>query len=78
MTICDPLCENPAKVIFLWFAVFYKTYPSYGKNIPWKLNLYICIQYWLSKVTSKIKIIVKLMVEIKLWCLLSHNWILRF
>ncbi len=22
--LCDPLCENPAKVIFLWFAVFYK------------------------------------------------------
>ncbi len=22
--ICDLLCENPAKVIFLWFAVFYK------------------------------------------------------
>ncbi len=20
--ICDPLCENPAKVMFLWFAVF--------------------------------------------------------
>ncbi len=23
VNICDPLCENPAKVIFLWFAVFY-------------------------------------------------------
>ncbi len=22
--IYDPLCENPAKVIFLWFAVFNK------------------------------------------------------
>ncbi len=21
--ICDPLCENPAKVIFVWLAVFY-------------------------------------------------------
>ncbi len=20
--ICDPLCENPAKSLFLWFAVF--------------------------------------------------------
>ncbi len=28
--ICDPLCENPAKVIFLWFAFFYKR--SYGKE----------------------------------------------
>ncbi len=24
LNICDPLCENPAKVIFVWFAVFYK------------------------------------------------------
>ncbi len=35
MIICDPLCENPAKVIFCdsLFAVFYKKkYPSYGKE----------------------------------------------
>ncbi len=28
--ISDPLCEDPAKVILLWFAVFYKNRPSYG------------------------------------------------
>ncbi len=22
--VCDPLCKNTAKVIFVWFAVFYK------------------------------------------------------
>ncbi len=31
--ICDPLCENPAEVIFLWFAVFCKKKTSlYGKE----------------------------------------------
>ncbi len=40
--ICDPLCENPAKVIFLWFAVFYKKIILHlVKNILWKCNLYI-------------------------------------
>ncbi len=39
-TICDPLCENPAKVIFLWFAVFYKKTNMLHKvkNIVWYLT----------------------------------------
>ncbi len=37
---CDPLCENPAKVIFLWFAVFYKKM-NMVKNILWNVNFYI-------------------------------------
>ncbi len=37
--VCDPLCENPAKVIFLWFAVFYKiNHPSYGKEHSVKIE----------------------------------------
>ncbi len=37
--ICDPLCENPAKVIVLWFAVFYKKNPpSYGKEHSVKIE----------------------------------------
>ncbi len=76
ITICDILSENPAKVIFLW-SVFKKKKKKKNthmvKNILWKCNLYWLFQYWLSKVMSKIKIIVKLIVEIKLWCLFSHN-----
>ncbi len=31
--IWDPLCKNPAEVIFLWIAVLYKkNHPSYGKE----------------------------------------------
>ncbi len=40
--ICDPLCENPAKVIFCDFAVFYKKNNSYGKEHSVKmLHLYL-------------------------------------
>ncbi len=42
------------------------------KNILWTFNLYI-FNIEVSKVMSKIKMIVQLMVEIKLLCLLSHN-----
>ncbi len=43
MWICDPLYENPANVILLWFAFFYKKKSSFimVKNILWKCNLYI-------------------------------------
>ncbi len=72
-TICDPLCENPAKVIFLWFAVVYKKIIlRMVKNILWKFNLYI---FNIDRVRSCQRL--KLMVEIKLWCLLSYNLILR-
>ncbi len=54
---CDPLCENPAKVIFLWFTVFYI------KSSFIRFDLYIFI---LTKATSKIAILGKLMVEIQL------------
>ncbi len=27
--VCDTLSENPAKVIFLWFAIFYQTKSSF-------------------------------------------------
>ncbi len=36
--VCVPLCQNPAKVIFVWFAVFYeKNHPSYGKEHSGKI-----------------------------------------
>ncbi len=67
--IWDPPCENPAKVIFLWFAVLYKKkilYITFCENVTFKSLI-------LSKDMSNIEMIVELMVEIKLWCLLSHN-----
>ncbi len=51
MIICDPLCENPAKVIFCdsLFAVFYKKIIlRMVKNILWKkMNLYIFNIDWI-------------------------------
>ncbi len=61
-----------AKVFFLWFVFYKKILLHMVKNILWKSNLYI-FNIYLSKVVSKIEIIVKLMVEIKHWCLLSYN-----
>ncbi len=46
MIICDPLCENPAKVIFLYslFAVFYKkNILRMVKNILWKKITFISL-----------------------------------
>ncbi len=44
--ICDPLCV-PAKVIFLWFAVFYKKITlRMVKSILWKFYLYIFNSEW--------------------------------
>ncbi len=46
---CDPLCENPAKVIFLWFAVFQKKIILHiEKNILWKCNRYIFNIVWVK------------------------------
>ncbi len=46
MIICDPLCENPAKVIFCdsLFAVFYKKIIlRMVKNILWKKITFISL-----------------------------------
>ncbi len=52
------------------------------KNIIWKCSLYILNNLYIFNIDcvvimSKIEIIVKLMEKIKLWCLLSHNSILK-
>ncbi len=70
--ICDPRCENPAKVFFCVICCFlHNIIIHMVKNILWIVPLYLW--YWLSRVMSKFEIIVKLMEEIKLWCSLSHN-----
>ncbi len=45
MIICDPLCENPTKVIFCdsLFAVFYKKILRMVKNILWKKITFISL-----------------------------------
>ncbi len=41
--ICDPLCENPAKIIFLWFAVFYQKQPAYDNEHSVKIVPFISL-----------------------------------
>ncbi len=77
---CDPLCENPAKVIFRRFTFFcIKSSYIFVKNILWNHILGI-FNIDVSKAMSNIEIIVKLMLVIKLWCfknLLSSCMILQ-
>ncbi len=60
--ISHPLCENPAKVIFLFLQ---KIILYMVKNILCKFNLYI---FNINRVWSKCEILMKRMAEIKLWC----------
>lgn len=64
--------KTQLKPFLLIYCFLYKIILHKVKDILWKCNIDI-FYYWLSKIMSKIEIIVKLMVEIKLLCLLCHN-----
>ncbi len=68
--ICDPLCENPAKVIFC-DLLFSTKKSSYGKVYSVKFNIHVFNIDWVR--SCQIWNYSQINDRNKLWCLFSHN-----
>ncbi len=78
VNICDTLWKPCWSHFFVICCYLQKIILHMVKNIMWKCSLYIFNNLYIFNIDcvvimSKIEIIVKLMEEIKLWCLLSRN-----